>query len=188
MSSAATQNTVVNGVSLDALQKLVESVKADARNGLAGFHARTRWTGGTKSESTTDSWTIGAESKPRGYTIRTDEPPELCGGNTAANPQEVLMSAVNACMMVGYVALAAIEGITLESLEIETTGELDLRGFLGLDPTVNPGYDTLQCTVRIKGDGTPEQFRRIHQLVQATSPNYANITRAIRFYPELVVG
>ena len=70
---------------------------------------------------------------PRNFTIVADEPMELLGTNTAPNPQELLMAAVNACMMVGYVCQAAIRGITLDDCRIETEGELDLRGFLGLD-------------------------------------------------------
>ncbi|MGC7358423.1 OsmC family protein, partial [Mycobacteroides abscessus subsp. massiliense] len=68
--------------------------------------------------------------------MEADEPPELLGGNTAPNPQELLMAALNACMSVGYAAVAATMGVTVRSLEIETTGELDLRGFLGLDANV----------------------------------------------------
>ncbi len=97
------------------------------------------------------------------------------------------MTALNACVMVGYVAGAAAKGITLEKLELETRGELDLRGFLGIDPNVRPGYESLQYTVRIKGDGTPEQFRQIHETVCRTSPNYFNISRPIRLDVELVV-
>ena len=44
----------------------------------------------------------------------------------------VLMSAFNACIMVGYVVGASVNGIHLEKVEIETDGELDLRGFLGI--------------------------------------------------------
>jgi hypothetical protein len=80
-----------------------------------------------------------------------DEPVELLGTDTAPNPQEMLMAALNACVMVGYVAGAALRGITLETLELETSGELDLRGFLGIDANVKPGYDSVQYTVRIKG-------------------------------------
>ena len=69
----------------------------------------------------------------RTFKVACDEPVELCGENTAANPQELLMSALNACMMVGYVAGCAVRGIALEQLELETSGELDLRGFLGID-------------------------------------------------------
>ena len=52
----------------------------------------------------------------------------------------MLLSALNACMTVGYVAGAAVRGIRLTSLEIETRGELDLRGFLNLSDSVPPGY------------------------------------------------
>jgi hypothetical protein len=74
-------------------------------------------------------------------------------------------------MMVGYVAQCAIRGITLTQLEIKTEGEIDLRSFFGLDPTVPPGYKSLSSTVRLRGDGTPEQFAEIHEAVMATSLN-----------------
>ena len=98
------------------------------------------------------------------------------------------MAAVNACMTVGYVAGAAVHGITLEGLEIKTRGKLDLRGFLGLDDQVPPGYEEIEYDVRIKGDGTPEQFEEIHQNVMRTSPNYFNISRPIRMKGSLKVG
>ncbi|HYL60582.1 MAG TPA: hypothetical protein VEU51_17080 [Candidatus Acidoferrales bacterium] len=41
--------------------------------------------------------------------------------------------------------------------------------------------------MRIKGDGTPEQFREIHETVIKTSPNYFNITRPIAIDAELRV-
>ena len=89
------------------------------------------------------------------------------------------MTALNACVMIGYVVGAATRGIKLSSLEIETLGELDLRGFLGLDATVKPGYDKLRYIVRIKGDGTPAQFREIHDVVVCTSPNYLNLSQPV---------
>ena len=59
------------------------------------------------------------------------EPHELGGSNQHANPQEHLLAALNACMMVGYVAQCSLRGITLQKLEIETQGEIDLRGSSG---------------------------------------------------------
>jgi len=79
-------------------------------------------------------------------------------------------------------------GVTVRSLEIDTTGALDLRGFLGLDNGVNPGYDEIQYTVHIDADGTAEQMEKIHQEVMRTSPNFANFARAIRMVPKLVVN
>ena len=60
-------------------------------------------------------------------------------------------------------------------------------GFLGLDPNIRPGYESLRYVVRIKGDGTAEDFQAIHENVMKTSPNYFNITRPIRLDGTLVV-
>ena len=90
-------------------------------------------------------------------------------------------------MTVGYVAQCAVRGITLEKLEIETDGEIDLRGFLGIDPAVPPGYETLSYTVRIKGSGAKEEFAEIHEAVMATSPNFYNVSRPVTLKPSLVV-
>ena len=98
------------------------------------------------------------------------------------------MAAFNACVMVGYVATAAVMGVTLEALEIDTEGELNLRGFLGIDENVKAGYDSLTCTVRIRGDGSVEQFQAIHENVLKTSPNYFNIARPVTVNAKLVVG
>ncbi len=124
---------------------------------------------------------------PRQFSIDIDEPRELSGTNRFANPQEHLIAALNACMMVGYVAQCAVHGITLESLEIQTDGEIDLRGFLGTDPAVPPGYENLSYTVRIKGSGTKDEFAKIHQAVMATSPNFYNMSRPVALKPTLVV-
>ena len=90
-------------------------------------------------------------------------------------------------MTVGYVAQCAVRGITLESLSIETNGDIDLRGFLGIDPAVPPGYERLRYTVRIKGSGTKEQFAEIHNAVMATSPNFYNLSQAVTLKPALIV-
>ena len=84
-------------------------------------------------------------------------------------------------------AQCALRGITLESLEIGTEGEIDLRGFLGLDPAVPPATRNLNYVVRIKGSGTKEEFAEIHEAVMATSPNFHNVSRPVDLKPRLVV-
>jgi uncharacterized OsmC-like protein len=177
----------VNGLDVDALFGVIEAVKQDPSKAKVAFRVSTAWSGQTLSETTVESYSIGGQRVERSFKIAIDEPVELLGTNTAPNPQEVLMAALNACMTVGYVAGAAVKGISLEKLEIETHGELDLRGFLGIDASVKPGYDTLHYTVRIKGDGTPEDFQEIHETVIKTSPNYFNVSQPITLEAELEV-
>jgi uncharacterized OsmC-like protein len=178
----------VNGLDLNALGEVVEAIQEDAGQAKVGFDVTTRWLGQTRSETTVDGFTIAGERIHRSHKIVADEPNELLGSDGAPNPQELLMAAVNACMTVGYVAGAATRGITLNALEIRTSGTLDLRGFLGLDDKVPAGYETLNYEVLIKGNGTPEQFEEIHQNVMKTSPNYFNLNRPIRMNGKLKIG
>ena len=184
---ASSSSSIVNGIDTDAVHTLIDDVDGDPAKGMTHWRVASSWQGGTHSRAQVDGFAIGGVNVPRRFAIDMDEPFEIGGGNAYANPQEYLLAAMNACMIVGYTALCALQGIALEKLEITTEGDIDLRGFFGLDPAVPAGYRELKSRVAIQGDGTEEQFQKIHQMVLATSPNFFNITRAIRVVPELVV-
>jgi uncharacterized OsmC-like protein len=180
--------SIINGIDLKALDETVDAINQDSGKANVQFRVKTDWLGQTRSESTVEGYRIGGEKVARSFKIAADEPFELLGTNEAPNPQELLMSAVNACMMVGYIAQASVRGIRLESCTIETEGELDLRGFLGLDETVPNGYRHVDYTVTMKGDGTAEDYEAIHQAVMATSPNYFNMANPIQMRGTLRIG
>ena len=178
---------VVNGINVDDLLELRASIEQDPSRGITNWRVTTTWQGQARSRAEVSGFGIGGVEVPRRFSLDVDEPNELGGSNAFANPQEYLLAALNACMIVGYSAQCAIRGINLESLEIETKGDIDLRGFLGIDSSVAPGYESLSYTVRIKGDGTREQFEEIHKAVMATSPNFFNVANAVTLNPTLVI-
>jgi uncharacterized OsmC-like protein len=177
----------INGVNVPVLLDLIEGVKRDPANGQTSWAVTTRWDGGAASVTQISGFEIGGKRVERDFTLRVDEPLQLAGTNTAPNPQEYLLASLNACMVVGCVAQASLHGIKLDSLEIDCKGDIDLRGFMGLSKEVRPGYETIRYTVRIKGDGTPEQFEEIHRAVMTTSPNRFNLANPVRLEGELVV-
>ncbi len=181
------QPNVVNGINVDDLRTLIDGVRRDVAKGKTHWRVTSAWQGQARSRTRVEGFEIGGERVARRFSIDIDEPNELGGSNRFANPQEHLLAALNACMTVGYVAQCAVRGITLEKLEIETDGEIDLRGFLGIDPAVPPGYEKLRYVVRIKGSGTREQFVEIHKAVMATSPNFHNVSRPVDLKPTLIV-
>jgi uncharacterized OsmC-like protein len=185
--TSLSSSSVVNGIDTDAVHTLIESVEVNPPQGMTHWKVANTWQGGMHSRARVDSFAIGGNSVPRSFSIDIDEPLELGGGNAYANPQEYLLAGLNACMMVGYSALCALQGITLQKLEITTEGDIDLRGFFGLDPSIAPGYRELRTRVVIKGDGSEDQLRKIHELVLATSPNFYNITRAVAVVPSLII-
>jgi len=182
-----TAPNIINGVNVDDLMALIGSVDADTANAHTRWRVATSWQGQTRSRAEVTGFEMGRDEVKRNFTIDIDEPCELGGSDQSANPQEYLLAALNACMTVGYVAQCSVRGITIDKLEIETEGDIDLRGFFGLDPAVPNGYESLRYTVRIKGDATDEQFAEVHAAVIATSPNFYNMSQPIALRPELVV-
>jgi uncharacterized OsmC-like protein len=181
------RNQIVNGINTSNLSGFAEKVSADASSGMVGFEVTTDWVGGTKSLAKVAGWNMAGRTLEKNFEIPADEPPELLGENTAPNPQELFLAAMNACMTVGYVATAAMMGVTLNSLRIRASGTLDLRGFLGLDESVKPGYDTIDYEVIVDSDGTPDQVKEMHDIVTRTSPNRWNVANAIGLNSKLTL-
>ena len=59
------------------------------------------------------------------------------------------------------------------------TGDIDLNGILGLDPSVRNGYQQMQIRFTVKGDATPEVLRRIVQQSTARSAVYDVVTNGV---------
>lgn len=183
----ATTPASVNGIDVPALSAAIDAIRADPPKGKTTWTIHSKWVGGTRTDHHVKGCSIGGGFIERPFTIKVDEPKELCGTNDYANPQEYLLAAINACMMVGYSAVAALMGIKLTKLEVETKGDIHLHGFLGIDEKVAPGYLGLEQTVRVAGSGTKEQFAKLHDVVRATSPNYYNITTAVPLKSRMIV-
>jgi uncharacterized OsmC-like protein len=177
----------LNGIDTQTLKQVVEQISNDPSLGKVKFQVTTTWKGVTKSETVIEGYEINGQRVKRIHTFVIDEPKELMGEDASANPQEYLMGAMNACITNTYVIAAAMKGIKLESVVMETEGELDLRGFLGIDKNVIAGYKELTYRVRLKGNGTKEQYEEVHKAVVATSPNFYNITHAIKLNAELII-
>ena len=170
----------INDIDLDALDETVAAVQADPSQAILGFQVSSRWAGQCRSEHQVSGYHHAGEWIERRFAIAADEPEQLLGTNSAPNPQELLMSALNACMIVGYVVGAAVKGIELESVEIDTKGELDVRGFFGLSDEIPAGCPQIDYEVRIKGKGSAADYEEIHQGVMATSPNFYHLSQPIR--------
>jgi uncharacterized OsmC-like protein len=181
------QSGIINEINISDVETLIATVKADRTAGITHWSVTNAWQGRVHSRAQVRSFEIGGLSVARTFTIDLDEPVALGGADKYPNPQEYLIAAFNACIVVGYAIVCSLQGITLEKLEVKTEGDIDLRGFLGLDPSISPGYDKLHTYITIKGDGTEEQFRKIHDTVMATSPNVHNLASAVRLNPTLVV-
>lgn len=180
-------SNVLNGINVTDLEGFAREVAADIKKAEVRFNIHTKWAGQTKSVTHVTHYSLAGDRLERDFKIISDEPVELLGGNTAPGPMELLLAALNACMSVGYAASAAAMGIKINSLEIETDTDLDLRGFLGIDETVNPGANEIHYNVKICSDASQRQIEELHARVMKTSPNFHNMSRGIKMFPRLEI-
>lgn len=174
--------TMINGLEVDNLVKVVEAVKQKWETGKTVWKASATWKGGFKVETCS-----------RDFTLMVDEPEMLCGTNTAANPVEMVLQAYGACLSIGYAMNAAVRGIKIHEIKIDLEGEIDLPGFLGLEPPENlkmdklPGFKTVEVKVKIKADAAPEALRQLHAHVVSTSPVGLTLSRPVRITTDVEV-
>ena len=141
MTMTETQSGPVNGIDVDALKQVIRDVAADPAKGVVRFDVKSAWQGQTKSRATVESFHIGGEEVKRHFEIDVDEPLQLLGQNSAPNPQEMLMTALNACIMVGYVAGAAMKG---------DGSEADFREIHETVIKTSPNYFNIARPIRIE--------------------------------------
>lgn len=171
---------VVNGLETEKLMQVVETVKQNWEVGRTVWKASTTWRGGFKVETCS-----------RDFTLLADEPEMLCGTNMAANPVEMVLQAYGACLTIGYAMNAAVRNIKIDDIKIDLEGEIDLPGFLGLEPPEKlhmdklPGFKNITVKVRIMSSADKKTIEELHKHVLATSPVGMTLSRPVAIRAEL---
>lgn len=121
--------------------------------------------------------TVTVQAGPHGFVI--DEPETLGGANTGANPVEHLLASLAACQVITYQVWAAKLGITIDTIEVDAQGDLDVRGFFGVDDSVPPGFTAISTTVRITGPASDERYAELSAAVESHCPVGDTLTRGV---------
>lgn len=56
---------------------------------------------------------------------------------------------------------AAAQGIKIEGIESDYEGDIDLKGFLGLDPNVRKGFKEIRAQFKVKSDTEKAKLEEI---------------------------
>ena len=174
-----TQKT--NGVDTTRLKETVGAVKSTPELGRFKFRIENRWIDGGENRSEVNAFYGCGQDQRRkaGFTLEADEPEILLGRDKGANPVEHLLHALAACVTTSMVYHAAARGIAIEQVETSLEGDLDLQGFLGLDPTVRNGYQQIRLKQRIKANVTDAQLKELSSLGPTFSPVFDSIVKGV---------
>jgi uncharacterized OsmC-like protein len=89
------------------------------------------------------------------------------GLDDAPNPGDLLCAALAACEDSTIRMVADILGVTIEKLEVQVTGDVDVRGCMAVDRSVRVGFRSLACSVRLQVAPDTDPERAAALLAQA---------------------
>ena len=176
--TAATPAHLVNGVNVEQVTQVIQSIQADAGFGQFQFRARNQWHGGALNRSEFQNYS-GANtelSHAQPFHFDNDEPPLLDGGDQAPNPVEYLLHALAGCLTTSLVYHAAVRGIEIASCESQLEGDIDLRGLFGLADDVRKGYQAVRVVMQVKSAASTAtlqelaSFSPVYEMVSTSVP------------------
>lgn len=176
-----------NGIPAAGLSELAHEIHEDPKQGIATYGVAVRWLSGTRAQASTLPMTLGARRVHRDFAWTIDEPRQLGGSNHGPNPQELLLSGLGSCLMVGFAVGATVMGIQLATLEVEVRATLDLAGFLDARRGAPVPMTRIEYTLRVAGEGTPQQFEQLRQQAEAHSPNAMSLLQGVPLVGQLAV-
>ena len=170
-----------NGVDTTTLFATLDAVKAAPEAARFQFRAHNEWVSGTHNRGVIhDYFGVGAErTHERSFTFDADHPAVLVGTDNGPTPVEHLLHALAACLTAGLVNIAAARGVQLTEVHSEVSGDIDLNGILGLDPSVRNGYEKIAVRFTVRGDAPAEKLREIVEQSRARSAVFDVITNSV---------
>ncbi|WP_375324871.1 OsmC family protein [Flagellimonas sp. GZD32] len=171
-----TTANIKNGVNVDQLVGTINAVQENPSLANFEFRAKNNWIdGGHCVTSIKDYYGVGEEHPTRegDFTLEADHVEVLLGKDQAPNPAEIVLHALGSCLTGAMAYHAAANGIEIEGMESRLTGDVDLHGFLGLDPEVRKGFNGITVKFKVKSDASEDQLRALSQF----SPVFDMLTK-----------
>lgn len=183
-SSSSSNTTTPNsssGVNAQVLGTVIETVKNQPEMAKVTFQVQTQWQSGDgfKITSTGKDFQIGGQTIKRheAFTVESDFPDELGGMSRGPTVCEICMATIGSCISQTIVAFATMMGIQLDSIRIETEGDVDIRGLTGVSEKVRPGAQEFRLNIHLDSKtASKEQLEKLYELGKRFSPAVDTLT------------
>jgi uncharacterized OsmC-like protein len=180
-----------NGVDTEKMFATLDLIKVQPELARFQFRATNRWINGAHNRSTIKGfYAAGGEdaSRREGWELDAGEPAILLGTDTGPNPAEYLLHALAACLTTSIVYVAAARKVQLASVESTLTGDMDVRGALGVDEEPRNGFSQIRVAFRVTGYADEGKLREVVERAQARSAVYDMVTNGVPVAVEVQTG
>lgn len=169
---------VDNGVDVQFLRTARDALTAEPEGAKFQWRVSNTWIHGTHSRSTAKGFFgLGQEQNHRSeFSFDADHPELFSSEDNGATPTEIVLVGLASCLTGGVAAVAQYRGIQLRSVTATVTGDIDLRGILGIDTDVRNGFSAIKVSYRIDADASPDEIQALVAQSQKRSAVYDIIT------------
>jgi uncharacterized OsmC-like protein len=171
-----------NGVDVAKLYGTLDAIKAQPEIARFQFRASNRWIHGAHNRSTIRDFYAACQedtSRAQAFELDAGEPAILIGEDTGPNPAEYVLHALAACLTTSIVYVAAARKVELTSVESTLTGDMDVRGALGVDEERRNGFERIGVSFRVTGNAPEEKLREVVERAKARSAVYDTVTNGV---------
>jgi uncharacterized OsmC-like protein len=162
----------------NALERNARVVQARPAVGQGTAVTKVRWRHGLTCDVEDGPWTFAV-----GMTDKYG------GDNSAPNPGVYGRAALGSCLAIGYAIWAARMNVPFRSLDVEVQADYDVRGELGVDDSVRPGYSEMRVLVTIESDAPESEVLAMLDVAERHSSylddfrNPVPVKRELRLVP-----
>ncbi len=154
----------MNHVNMESLTKLMEAIKGDSANGKITPKVTGKWI----FEEGQPQFRSEMEVEGGTFTVDADMPTSLGGWGSAPGPLHYCLYGLASCYAFTFAALAAMEGVALRKLEVETEGHIDVSKVFGLSD--DPIVEEVRWRVVVDSDADDQTIERLKKLAQERCP------------------
>lgn len=129
----------------------------------------------TASGTTRQVEGLRSESLFSDLPLTIDEPVSFGGTGKAPNPAEVLLAAIGASMEVTIRCYADYMGISVESLSVKLSAEMNTQGFYGLNADVRSGFSSISAKVKIVSNEQSDVLLELFERASRFCPVLDNV-------------
>jgi len=178
MTAATTENSIDNGVNVEALVGAREALTQAPEAAKFTWRATCKWVNGTHSNTAVKGFFgLGEEqSHKTEFTFDTDHPEVFASEDNGATPVELVLAGLAGCLTAGVASVAQMREIQLNSVSATLEGGMDLQGILGIDSDVRNGFDGIKVSYDIDADASQDEIEAVVAQSQKRSAVYDIIT------------
>jgi uncharacterized OsmC-like protein len=154
----------MNHVNMESLTKLMEAIKGDPANARITPKVTGKWI----FEEGQPQFRSDIEVEGGTFTVDADMPTSLGGWGSAPSPLHYCLYGLASCYAFTFAALAAMEGVALRKLEVETEAHINVSKVVGLSD--DPIVEEVRWRVVVDSDADDQTIERLKKLAEERCP------------------